>query len=896
MNKSLRIILAILIFIFNTFLYSQEKTKVTITLIDSNTNSPLKYTQVVIKEAAKQYMTDKNGKIEAKLPGTGFYTFRIVTPSKIEVKTKEIIYSGQSITFFVGKQKKGGGISVVGQKEKTKLSRYTLKQEEIKRLPGVSGDALKAIQTLPGVSPAPPIGLTSSTFSSIFSQLPNTPPYSNSEDGYLVLRGGGALANGYYLDGFPITYPYHLGNQSSVVNNNLINSFDIYTGAYPIEYGFATGGIINIESTSKVEKTSTTLNLNTFLTDVYHAHKVTDDIFIIASARKSYPNLTMLKLYPDAIPEDAKFADYEDYQLKYSLKLHEDHEFVLMTFGARDRQNYTKAVAEIEEDSSSDLGVFGRQANRPPIGLDRRFRTDGFMYRFNPSGKFDTVIRVSNNNFKEVFEIEFDNPATAETILGLKNTTYQNLFMAETINRFEVWEDFLQLRFGAQYREKKIELVGKDIETSNPDFLELFNDLLEANRSFRALVEGDKIQTRETSSFLELEINLYGLKLYPGVRTDFYDLSKENKTSRRIRVSYEIEKTKTMLLAGYGEHYNSPYKIEYISNFSGNPKLELEYSEHSSGGFEQKLFKDYTFKVEGFRNIFKNLVTPDNYIIDPYSPNNNIRDIINKTDEVIENPFFARELSYSNSRDGYSYGVEFFIKKTNPNLLGWFGWLSYSNSITKRNNHQRRPEEDEEEERGLENARRELVYQTKLDTHYINFYDNEDIEIIYDNDREELYDLDRTHVLNIVLGWRFNHNWQIGGRYSYLTNIPITPIVNAEPQSIGGQTGINFYTAEYSEFYNSARYKHFHQLDIRIDKFFNYDWGYINLYFEFVNLLGKRYQVDETFNPFAPYSPYQAGFTLQNPEPVYFSNYIESKVNGKIKYLPLINIGMEARF
>ncbi|MCP5497838.1 MAG: TonB-dependent receptor plug domain-containing protein [Leptospiraceae bacterium] len=875
-------------------LYAQGKIKATLTLVDRN--SPLAQTQVVVQEFGKLYVSDSKGMIELELPKAGFYTFRIVTADKVEVKTKEITYDGQKLTISIGNPQKQG-IQVVGKKEKVQLSRYTLKQGEIKRLPGSGGDALKAILTLPGVFPAPPIGLTSSTFSNLFSRLPNSPPYSNSESGYLVLRGGGSLANGYYLDGFPITYPYHLGNQASVVNNNLIKSFDIYTGAFPIEYGFATGGIINIESTSKVEKTTTTFNLNTFLSDVYHAHKITDDMFVIASARKSYPNFTMLKLYPDAIPQDAKFADYEDYQLKYLLKLSKHHELLLMTFGARDRQNYTKAVANIEEKSSNDLGVFGRSTNRPPIGLDRRFRTDGLMYSYKPSRKFGTTIRFSNNNFKEAFEVDFKNPSTAETILGLKNTTYQNLFMAETINHFEIWKDFLQLRFGAQYREKKINLVGQDIRTSNADFYKLLNDLLDSNRPFRALIEGDSIQTRETSIFAELEIKFHGLILHPGVRTDFYDLSKENKTSKRIRTAYNVEKTKTTLLAGYGEHYNSPCKIEYISNFSGNSKLQMEYAEHSSGGFEQELLRDYILKMEGFRNIFKNLVTPDNYITDPYSSNNNVRDIINKTDYVRENPFIVRELAYSNSRDGYSYGVEIFIKKTNnSNLFGWFGWVSYSNTITKRNNHQRRPEEDENKNRATKNATRKLVYQNKYKTNYINFYDNNDIEIIYDNDREELYDLDRTHILNLVGGWRFSSNWQIGGKYSFMTNVPITPIVNAKSQTIGGQTGINFFTAEYSEFYNSARYKNFHQLDIRIDKFFNYVWGYMNLYLEFVNLMGRRYQVDQTFNAFAPYSPYKAGFTLQNPEPVYFSNYIESKVNGKVKYLPLINMGMETRF
>lgn len=134
------------------------------------------------------------------------------------------------------------------------------------------------------------------------------------------MRGGGTLANGYYLDGFPMSYPYHLGDQSSVLNNNIIKSFNVYSGAFPVQFGFATGGIIDIKTPDTVAKTSSVINLNTFLSDVYHQNKISENLYAIVSARKSYPNVTLLKLYPDGIPQDAKYADYEDYQAKFNWK------------------------------------------------------------------------------------------------------------------------------------------------------------------------------------------------------------------------------------------------------------------------------------------------------------------------------------------------------------------------------------------------------------------------------------------------------------------------------------------------------------------------------------------------------------------------------------------------
>lgn len=183
----------------------------------------------------------------------------------------------------------------------------------------------------------------------------NSNPYSNSERGFLVMRGGGTLANGYYLDGFPMSYPYHLGDQSSVLNNNIIKSFNVYSGAFPVQFGFATGGIIDIKTPDTVAKTSSVLNLNTFLSDVYHQNKISENLYAIVSARKSYPNLTLLKLYPDGIPQDAKYADYEDYQAKFNWKPGTNHTFNVLLFGARDKQKYTKAQDDFENSKNEFL-------------------------------------------------------------------------------------------------------------------------------------------------------------------------------------------------------------------------------------------------------------------------------------------------------------------------------------------------------------------------------------------------------------------------------------------------------------------------------------------------------------------------------------------------------------
>jgi hypothetical protein len=254
-----------------------------------------------------------------------------------------------------------------------------------------------------------------------------------------------------------------------------------------------------------------------------------------------------------------------------------------------------------------------------------------------------------------------------------------------------------------------------------------------------------------------------------------------------------------------------------------------------------QLYPQWLFKVEGFRNIFSDLVVADSFARNPYALNNEPRDILQKTDFVTRNIYTDKALNYSNRGDGFSEGVEIFLKKSNkPGENGFFGWISYSNSITKRNNHQTRLSSSEATNRTLKNGSRKLLYQTEVGDNYVNYYDDNQFELLYDNDRRELYDLDRTHLLNIVFGWKITSEWQFGGRFRYFTNTPITPIVGSDRISQAASFGVNLNTPVYSNDFNSARLGSFQQVDLRLDRFMNYEWGLVNGYIEVINLLGRR--------------------------------------------------------
>ncbi len=883
----IRFVFVLIVFLIfnNGSLEAENLIEVQFQIVRAQSGKPLSDATLVSKQGKTSGVTNIEGIVKLKFPKIGFYEIKIVTAGKIESITKEIRYTGQVFLIPIS-EANPGGIFVSGERDKTVLSRYGLVQDDIKRIPGVAGDSLKAIQTIPGIVVGVPIGVLPTVFTNVGTNTVTGNPYSNSERGDLSLRGGGTRQNQFYFDGFPLPYAFHLGNQSSVLNNNLIRSFDVYSGAFPSRYGFATGGIIAIEGTDRVDENKTILNINFFLADIYNQTRVLPSLSMVTSGRKNYPNFVLLQAYPAGIPEDAKFAEYQDFQWKLIWDLSADHKLTFQTFGTRDRQAYTKQQASFER---------GGQDPRPPTGLDRNFRTDGIRYVWKGKS-FRNTISYSRTEFNEFFELRITNPATAENIFGLQNRTSDFLTYAEQRFEWEIIEEHLKFESGIQSRSRETNLKGENITSTNRLFGDIFNNLLNSSPQFRSVIDGDRIRYTETSGYSEFQGKWHGFRLNPGGRVDAYSGSKEVNLSPRITGGYVFEGTKTSILGGHGIHYNAPVSVEQLSSRSGNPGLFMERSEHNSIGVQQELNPGWLIKVEVFRNIFQNIIVADNFITDPYSPNNDLRVIANDPIRAVNQPVGARNMFYSNAGYGHSDGIEFFIKKTKDPRedSGAYGWISYTNSITKRINNQARRTSDENVNRTLLNGTRQLLAQTTVGTNYVNYYDDNQFEIIYNNDREELYDLDRRHILNLVFGYKFNRDWQVGGRYRYFSGTPYTPIINANRANQASTFGVNLYFPEYSKEYNSDRLLPFHQLDIRIDSYDHYSWGYINMYLELVNFYGRQNQTGLNFDNLAAY---QRGVNPSSTFDTVNSPYIQSqRPNGSPINLPLINLGIEVRF
>jgi hypothetical protein len=100
---------------------------------------------------------------------------------------------------------------------------------------------------------------------------------------------------------------------------------------------------------------------------------------------------------------------------------------------------------------------------------------------------------------------------------------------------------------------------------------------------------------------------------------------------------------------------------------------------------------------------------------------------------------------------------------------------------------------------------------------------------------------DNRSLFNIQLGYKFKHNWEIGGKWRFVGGAPYTPydmdkssLVSA--WDVKGQGYLDFSK------YNTLRLRAFNQLDIRVDKGFYFKHWSLMLYLDIQNLLNFKAQ------------------------------------------------------
>jgi TonB family protein len=116
------------------------------------------------------------------------------------------------------------GATAVVEAPPREVTRRSIGREQLTSIPGTRGDALRAVEILPGVA-RPAFG-----------------------SGALIVRGAAPGDSQAFLEGIPIPLLYHFGGLTSFSQSRLLERVDFYPGNFSVRYGRKMGGVLEVET------------------------------------------------------------------------------------------------------------------------------------------------------------------------------------------------------------------------------------------------------------------------------------------------------------------------------------------------------------------------------------------------------------------------------------------------------------------------------------------------------------------------------------------------------------------------------------------------------------------------------------------------------------------------
>ena len=259
--------------------------------------------------------------------------------------------------------------------------------EEIDMTPGANRDISKVVQSAPGV---------------IATAIQRND---------VLVRGGGANENKYYLDGIEIPVLNHFavqggsGGNASLVNTDLLRSVNFYTGAFPAAFGNGLSSVMDMRMRDgnptrfkgKLILGASDFGIN-FDTPVSRNGKTT----LLASYRRSYLQMLFSVLGLPFLPT------YNDYQFKLASKLGASDEFYLIGLGSFDYNRLNTGLKDPDDDQKYILGYL------PENRQSSYVFGAGYVHRFR-AGQLRVV--VSRNAFtNKLYKHERNDKSLPRTI------------------------------------------------------------------------------------------------------------------------------------------------------------------------------------------------------------------------------------------------------------------------------------------------------------------------------------------------------------------------------------------------------------------------------------------------------------------------------------------------
>lgn len=586
---------------------------------------------ITTSSVATRTSTEANEQGEFAFRGLpiGQHVVSIQAPFFQRLDTKEELTLGEAleVLYYLERIERDPYEIVVRDRiPRKEVARRTLQIEEIMRLPGTQGDAIRVIQNLPGVARTP-FGL-----------------------GLLVVRGAPPTDTGVFLDGHRLPILFHfggIGGLTSVINSRSLQTIEFSPGGFGPQQGRFSAGIVELTSKyAATDRVHANATVDIAGAGVFIEGPVTtdpDDGAFVLSIRRSYIDAVLTGVL-SALDSSVAFAPRSfDYQARYDKPL-------------GDRRRMLTLLAYGSDDELIFLGGT-TQASGTPDGTQSKT----YFHRFNPRYTYEdqgTFFRIS-----PIVGIDYTNSQTTGDPSGNDiRLKLENLNAGFRVDAGTPLSKNLTLKAGG-------DLLYYYFVTDS------VLPALPATKDFPSPLPTDVPLRRDSATvpavtaalYAEFEVQLTDkLTLYPGLRFDLYDFSAEpgpliderlidGRTAAGIdpRLTIRYQLLPELSLKGQAGLYGQPPQP---TQFYVNADLPLLDTQQYSAGFEWDIFKELSLDIQGFFRF-----------------QNNVPRFTNQT-EVVDGE--VRVVGFTPDSFRRAYGMELLLK-LQPRW-GLSGWIAYT--------------------------------------------------------------------------------------------------------------------------------------------------------------------------------------------------------------------------
>ena len=547
-------------------------------VLAASSESPVAGAEVVLRASdgsERRVVTESDGRWSFSGVGAGTYRMTVSAKGFTGTVAEQEVQPGEEIANtlrlapdVVAPLPSGGGgddeveeVTVKGRRPAREVTRRTLEQREMTRIPGTNGDALRSLQNLPGV--ARPPGLV----------------------GLLIVRGSAPQDTSVFVDGTLIPLVYHFGGLSSVVPTEILEKIDFYPGNFSAQYGRAMGGIVDVGVRDPKK-------------DALHGMAQVDliDARVLAegpigktgwnfavAGRRSYVDVWLKPVLEQSGAGVTTAPVYYDYQAMLTHDVGKDGNFRLLFFGSDDRLDLLLKSVNASDPSlggglSAHTGFWRAQARyRQRLGKDTEFRLVSAVGE-------DFIDFSLGDNF---FTLS-SHPITTRAEVS------QRVARGLTMN---VGMDVLYAPYTVDVRfpppPKPGEAPGGPLLSRPP------------------LETKDTDAVYQPALFTEFELTPWpGARIVPGIRLDYAKDTKQWDLAPRAVMRQDLTRgfPRTTLKGGLGVFYQPPQPQETNRVF-GQIGLVSNRATHYDIGVEQELTHNVEASLEGFYKQLDDLVT-----------------------------------------------------------------------------------------------------------------------------------------------------------------------------------------------------------------------------------------------------------------------------------------------